>query len=77
MNELQEYLVRFLRPFTFVVWGLILLLIAWMVAHGASPQSSFLVRHLFALTLVSWAAGLVLLVRVTLRRSRRDPGLVS
>jgi membrane protein DedA with SNARE-associated domain len=73
MNEIQEYLVDFLRPATFVVWGLILLAIAWSVSSHAAPDGSFFVRHLFALMLVSWLAGVVLVVRVTMRRSRRDP----
>ena len=75
MNEIHEYLVRFLRPFTFVVWGFILLLLSWTIGLRAGPHGSFFLRHVFAFTLVSWAAGVVLLGRVTLRRRRRDPGL--
>ena len=76
MNEIQEYLLKFLRPFTFIVWGFILLMVSWYVAESATRAGgSFFLRHAFAFTLVSWVAGLLLLVRLTLRRRRRDPGL--
>jgi hypothetical protein len=75
MNELHEVLMRLLKPATFVFWGLTLLTSAFMASEQALSTDSFVLRHLFALTLVSWCSGIVLVVRVVLRRGRHERGM--
>ena len=74
MEDLLAAALRFFRPVTFVVWGFILLLVSslWSASANVDPSSSFFGRHVFVFTLVSWIAGLVLLVRLALRRRRNE-----
>jgi hypothetical protein len=64
----EHFLLKFVRLGTLVVWGLILVGIAHQVSAHAGPDSSFLARHLFVLAMISWIAGLVLSVRLQMRR---------
>lgn len=65
---MEQMLTRFLKPGTFMFWGLSLVFSAYFAADRATASSSFLIRHLFALALISWLAGIVLVFRLHVRR---------
>jgi hypothetical protein len=57
-----------LRPLTFAFWGFVLVAIAYGAWADATPDSSLLARFAFPGLVVSWVSGLVLIVRLWLRR---------
>lgn len=65
----MEEILRGLRPVTFIFWGLILIVVAWVAWSGATPgeESSWLAHIAFPVLVVSWIAGVTLMIRVKLR----------
>lgn len=64
----MDAILRALRPVTFVFWGFVLVAIAYSAFVDATAESSLLARFAFPCLLVSWSAGLILIVRLALRR---------
>ncbi len=64
----MDGILRALRPVTFVFWGFLLVAFSYAAFTDATEESSLLARFAFPCLLVSWLAGLVLIVRLHLRR---------
>lgn len=67
---MREILER-LRPLTFVFWGLVLVAVAYGFSTSRSDvpeESSWLATAAFPVLLVSWISGIILMIRVHLRR---------
>ncbi len=63
----MEEILRGLRPVTFIFWGLVLIVAAWVAWSGATEESSWLAHAAFPVLVVSWIAGVTLMIRVKLR----------
>jgi len=60
-------LLRLLKPGTFMLWGLSLVGGSYYAWDNSTPASSLLARVAFPAMLVSWAAGMILIIRVRSR----------
>jgi hypothetical protein len=62
-------LLRFLKPGPFMMWGFSLVFSPFVVLTSSTPESSLLERTAFPAMVVSWVAGIILMIRVRSRGS--------
>lgn len=60
-------LLRLLKPGSFMMCGFSLMFSTFVVWQSSTPESSLLARAAFPATVVSWVAGIILIIRVRSR----------